>query len=104
MDDIDIQKLVYDHPAFSKVNITADTYPSHPKGITTFGTKAMLVVSADLDEQTVYKIIDTIYHNQKHLQRAHPALSSFTLDSARKSNIRIQLHPGAAKYFSEQGM
>ncbi len=104
MNDIDIEKLVIDHPAFAKINIAADTYTSHPKGVTTFGTRAILVASADLDEQTVYKIIDAIYSNQKHLKRAHPALSSFTLDAARKNDIGIQLHPGAAKYFSEHGL
>ena len=103
MNDIDIEKLVMDHPAFSKINIAADMYTSHPKGVTTFGTRAMLVASADLDEQTVYKIIDAIYSNQKYLKRAHPALASFTLDAARKNDIGIQLHPGAAKYFSEHG-
>jgi TRAP transporter TAXI family solute receptor len=103
MNDIDIEKMVMDHPAFSKINIAADTYTSHPKGVTTFGTRAMLVASADLDEQTVYKIIDAIYSNQKHLKRAHPALSSFTLDAARKDDLGIQLHPGAVKFFSEHG-
>jgi TRAP transporter TAXI family solute receptor len=103
MVDADIEKLVMDHPAFSQINIAADTYTSHPKGVATFGTRAMLVASADLDEQTVYKIIDAIYRNQKHLKRAHPALSSFTLDAARKNDIGIQLHPGAARYFSEHG-
>jgi TRAP transporter TAXI family solute receptor len=103
MNDIDIEKLVMDHPAFSKTNIAADTYTSNPKGVTTFGTRAMLIASADLDEQTVYKIIDAIYSNQKHLKRAHPALSSFTMDAARKNDLGIQLHPGAVKYFSEHG-
>jgi len=104
MNDIDIEKLVIDHPAFSKINIAADTYTSHPKGVTTFGTRAMLVASADLDEQTVYKIIDAIYSNQKHLKRAHPALSSFNMGAIQKNDIGIQLHPGAAKYFSEHGL
>ena len=104
MNDNDIEKLVNDHPAFSKVNIAADTYPSHPKGVATFGTRALLVTSADLDEQTVYKIIDAFYSNQKYLKRTHPALSSFTLDVTPKNDIGIQLHPGAAKYFSEHEM
>jgi TRAP-type uncharacterized transport system substrate-binding protein len=64
----------------------------------------LLVASADLDEQTVYKIIDAIYNNQNHLKRAHPALSSFTLDATPKNDIGILLHPGAARYFSEHGM
>ena len=104
MDDKDIEKLVNDHPAFSKINIAADTYPSHPQSITTFGTMGMLVASEDLDEQTVYKIMDAIYRNPKRLKSAHPALSLFTEDTARKIDGGAQPHAGAAKYFSEHGM
>ena len=101
MDDSDIEKLVNDHPAFWKIDIAANTYPSHPEEVTTFGTRAMLVASEDLDEETVYKIIDAIDSNQKRLSSAHPALSLFSVDTAQKSATGIQLHPGAAKYFSE---
>ena len=104
MDDNDIQKLVNDHPAFWKINIAADTYPSQKEGITTFGTRAMLVASEDLDEETVYQIIDAINSNRERLKSAHPSLSLFPVGAAQKSATGIQLHPGAAKYFSEHGM
>jgi TRAP transporter TAXI family solute receptor len=103
MNDKDIEKLVNDHPAFININIAADTYPSQPKGVATFGTTVSLIASSDLDEQTVYKIVDAIYNNRKQLKRAHPALSLFTVKAAKKSDAGIQLHPGAAKYFSDQG-
>jgi TRAP transporter TAXI family solute receptor len=104
MDDSDIKKLVNDNPAFLKINIADDTYPSQPKGVTTFGTRAMLVASKDLDEQTVYKIIDAIYRNRKRLKSAHPALSLFVGETVQKKDTVIQLHPGAEKYFSEHGL
>ena len=104
MYDNDIEKLVNDHPAFFKINIAADTYPSLPTGVSTLGTRAMLVVSQDLDEQTAYNIIDAIQSNRKRLKNAHPALSSFKLDANRKRYVGIPLHPGAQKYFSEHGM
>jgi TRAP transporter TAXI family solute receptor len=103
MADNDIQKLANDHPAFWKINIAADTYPSISKGVTTFGTRAMLVASEDLDEETVYKIIDAIDNNRKRLKSAHPSLSLFSVAAAQKSATGIQLHPGAAKYFREHG-
>ncbi|MFC1813669.1 TAXI family TRAP transporter solute-binding subunit [Thermodesulfobacteriota bacterium] len=103
MNDKDIEKLVTDHPAFTNINIAADTYPSHPRSVATFGTSVSLITSTDLDEETAYKIIDAIYSNRKQLKRSHPALSSFTLDAARKRNGGIKLHPGAAKYLSEHG-
>ena len=104
MDDNDIQKLVNDHPAFWKINIAADTYPSHSRGIITFGTRTMLVASEDLDEETVYQIIDAIYSNRVRLKGAHPSLSLFSVGAAQKSAIGIQLHQGAGKYLREHGM
>ena len=104
MYDNDIKKLVNDHPAYFKINIAADTYPSLPTDVSTFGTRAVLVVSQDLDAQTVYNILDAIYSNRKRLKNAHPALSLFTLDANLKRYVGIQLHPGAEKYFSEHGM
>ena len=102
--DNDIEELVNDHPAFFKINIAADTYPSLPTSLSTFGTRAVLVVSQDLDDQTAYNILDAIYSNRKRLRNAHPALSLFKLDANRDSYVGIQLHPGAQKYFSEHGM
>lgn len=104
MYDNDIEKLVNGHPAFFKIDIAADTYPALQTGVSTFGTRAVLVVSQDLDEQTVYTIIDAIYSNRKRLKSAHPALSSFNMDAKHNRDIGIQLHPGAVKFFSEYGM
>lgn len=104
MNDSDTNKLVNDHPAFSKIDIAANTYPTYPKAVATFGTRMTLVATEDLDEETVYKIIDAINSNRKRLQSAHPALSSFTVQPAAKKESPIQPHPGAAKYFSERGL
>ncbi|MDX2494437.1 MAG: TAXI family TRAP transporter solute-binding subunit [Desulfuromusa sp.] len=101
MDDNDINKMVNDQPEFWKMELAAGSYPSHPEKVVTFGTRAMLVASSDLDEETVYKIIEAIDKNKKRLASAHPALSLFSVDTARKSADRIQLHSGAAKYFAE---
>ena len=101
MDDGDIEKLVADSAAFWKIDIAADTHSSHPEAVTTFGTRAMLVASEDLDEETVYKIIAAIDKNQDRLANAHPALSFFSVDTAQKGAAGLQLHSGAAKYYSE---
>ena len=101
MDDSDIKKMINDHPAFWRINIAANTYPSHPEEVITLGTRAMLVTSENLDDQTVYQIIQAIDQNQKRLTTAHPALSLFYADSTKNNVAGIQLHKGAVKYFSE---
>ncbi len=102
MDDDDIQKMITGHHAFSSMNITAGIYPTHPESVTTFGTRMMLVSSTDLDEETVYKIIDALYRGRKYLKSAHPALGSLAVSSSDKPDTGVKLHPGAVKYFSEQ--
>jgi TRAP-type uncharacterized transport system substrate-binding protein len=62
------------------------------------------VAPEDLDEDTVYKIIEALHNKQKRLQSTHPALSAFTVRSAGEGDIDLQRHPGAARYFSEHGL
>ena len=103
MNDRDIGKLIKDNPAFAKIDIAADTYASQPKGITTFGTRMILVASENLDDQAVYQIMAAIDSHRKYLRGAHRALADFSV-TAKKINVAgIQLHPGAARYLSAQG-
>ena len=101
MADSDIDSMIDEHPEFWKIELASGIYPSHPGKVTTFGTRAMLVASSDLDQETVYKIIEIIDKNKKQLASAHPALSLFSVDTARKSASGMKLHPGAVKYFAE---
>ncbi len=100
LDDNDIAALVDQHPAFSKFTLLSGTYPSQAEDILTFGTQVLMVASQDLDEETVYTILDGIYKNREKLSHSHPALA---LKKIKKETLAgIKLHPGALKYFSEQ--
>jgi len=102
MDDNDIKKMINGHSALSSMNIAAGTYPAHPGSVTTFGTRMMLISSTDLDEETVYKIIDALYGGRKYLKSAHPALGTLTVSLSEKPDAGVKLHPGAIKYFAGQ--
>jgi len=104
MDDMDVEKLITDHQAFSRTQIKGGTYLKHKENLATFGTSVLLVASGDLDDLTVTKIMDAIYSNQQQLTRAHPALSSLAVGKARMKDIGIQMHPGALKYLLEKGL
>jgi TRAP transporter TAXI family solute receptor len=100
MDDPDIDKLVLRHPAFSKFTIPSGTYTGQTTDITTLGTQTLLVASRDLDEETVYNVLDALFSNQKRLSNAHPALSLQKPDITKINRMGINLHAGAVKYFS----
>jgi len=100
MNDNDIAKLVHQHPAFSKFILLAGDYPSQTRDIITFGTQTLVVASQDLDEETVYTILDALYSNRERLSNAHPALALKKPEEI--SRVGIKLHAGALKYFSGQ--
>jgi hypothetical protein len=101
MDDSDIVELVDSQPALSMIDIPAGIYPALQKPVLTFGTTMSLIASASLDEETAYKIMEALDKNQQNLRSTHSALSAFTVGPDRKRTVGIELHPGAAKYFSE---
>jgi TRAP transporter TAXI family solute receptor len=99
MNDRDIDQLVSRHPAFLNVTIPSGTYPEQVTEINTFGTQTLLVASQDLDQETVYEVLDAIFSNQKRLFNAHPALSLQKPDT-KINRMGIPLHAGAVNYFS----
>lgn len=101
LDDGDIEGLVSSDPALWKTEIPAGMYPSNPGKIVTFGTRTMLVVSQDLDQETAYKIIEIIDKNKGYLEDIHQSLGLFSTEVARKNPDGLQLHSGAARYLSE---
>jgi hypothetical protein len=102
MDDSDIVELVDSQPALSMLDIPAGIYTALPKFVLTFGSTVSLIASGSLDEETAYKIMEALDQHQQNLKSTHTALSAFTVGPDRKRTVGIELHPGAAKYFSEQ--
>lgn len=98
--DEDVGKMVGENSAFWETDIAAGTYPAVSTAVTTFGTRAMLVVSEDFDAEIAQKIVEAIYANQDRLKGAHPALRLFDKAEVKQSAVDMQLHPGAESYFS----
>lgn len=83
--------------------IPAGTYPGQNEDIQTVAQPNFLAVRADVDEDAVYQITKTIHENLGFLQAIHKATSAMTLEKAIKG-LPFPLHPGAARYYREQGL
>jgi TRAP transporter TAXI family solute receptor len=83
--------------------IPAGTYPGQAEDINTIAQPNFLATSADLPEENVYQITKTIYENLAFLQAIHPATKAMTLEAAI-AGLPVPLHPGAARYYQEQGI
>lgn len=100
INDLDMKALISADPALWTVELAGGTYPDQPEEIETFGTRTLLVVSADFDEEIADKVVRLIDENKDNLLAAHPALSLFSSPDARESTVGIGFHPSTVRYFS----
>lgn len=83
--------------------IPAGTYVSVDQDLTTIAQPNLLAVSTKVSEEDVYQLTKAIYENLPFLQSIHPATKAMALDKAI-AGLPLPLHPGAAKYYQEQGI
>ena len=83
--------------------IPAGTYPGQDSDVQTVAQPNFLGTHADVDEEHVYLITKTIYENLPFLNGIHPATKVMALEKAI-DGLPAPLHPGAARYYQEQGL
>lgn len=88
---------------WTRFEIPAGTYPGQDKPILTIGQPNFLTVRKDIPEETVYLLTKTIYENLPFLKGIHQATSEMSLERAI-AGLPMPLHPGAARYYQEQGL
>ena len=100
LDQEHIDKLIESSPYYSAYTITADTYGT-PEDCTTVAVGAVVIACNDVSEDAVYDFVSTIFDNKGSLGHAKEA----ELDLEFATSItNVPYHPGAAKYFEEQGV
>jgi TRAP transporter TAXI family solute receptor len=90
-------------PFYATSMIPAGTYPGQDADVEVVVVPNVLVVNGDMDEQLAYDITRIMFEGQADLAAAHPAANDLTLENAVQ-NSPIPYHPGAVRYYEEQGM
>lgn len=92
-------------PFYSQYVIPGGTFKGVDEDVTTFRDAGLWVVSAELDEETVYALTSAIYAEEglAHMKVAAAAAGEMGPDSALVG-IAIPLHAGAAQYWEEVGV
>lgn len=96
-------KLLADYKFFTKFTIPANTYNGQTTDVETLTVKAMLAVNAEMTDELAYDLVKTIYANQARVVAAHNVGKNITKETAL-DGMSITLHPGAEKYFKEEGL
>ncbi len=98
-----LQEINKGYGLWSKYIIPAGTYPGQDNEIKTLAQPNFLAVRNDVDDEAVYKIVKTIYENLEFLNNIHQATKAMTLEQAI-DGLPVPLHPGASRFFREQGI
>ena len=95
-----IDELIALSPYYSPNTIAADTY-GMPEDANTVAIAAVVLARDDASEDAIYTFTKTVFDNMDQLQ--HGKAAELSLEFA-SSITDVPYHPGAAKYFAEQGI
>ena len=99
----EINSYIKTKPFYTKTIIPGGLYKGNENNIKTFGVKAVLVTSSDVDENTVYTIVKQIFENFEDFKKLRPFYSDISKKSLLEG-LSTNLHPGAEKYYKEIGL
>ena len=83
--------------------IPAGTYQGQDADVPTAAVINFLVTHEDVSDETAYQMAKLIFENLDTLKAAHSAAADIKLENAAKDSP-IPLHPGAEKFYKEQGL
>jgi uncharacterized protein len=101
--DEDLARVNQRYPLWSRYTVEANTYPNQPDPIETIAHPNAFAVRADVPDDAVYQITKAVWENLSALHEIHKATSDVALDKAL-IGLGAPLHPGAARYYREQGL
>lgn len=91
------------YPLWKFYELAPGTYPYQEKLVTTASSPNVLVVRDDVPEEIVYEFTKLLWDNLAILQEIHSATKEMSLEKAL-DGIAVPLHPGALRYYLEQGV
>ena len=101
--DEQIEQVNAKYPLWSRYTIPGGTYPNLPEPTQTISHPNVFAVRADIPDEAVYQITRAIFENLAALREIHKATREVTLEKAL-AGLGAPLHPGAARYYREQGI
>lgn len=111
LNDIDIlpiesekmSNILNEYPFYNEIIIPADTYKGQEEDVPTIAANALLVTSANVDEDTIYEITKYLFEKTDEITASHVRGEDITLDTAL-DGVSTPLHKGSIKYFEEVGV
>ena len=105
LDDEHVAKLLELSPYYVKAVIPANTYPGQAEDITTVAVSAVILAANTVSEDDVYKFVKDVFDSAKDGTTASTHAKYAELNVEKGAAITtVPYHPGAAKFFEEEGI
>ena len=98
-----IDRIVKNNPGYIYGKIPASAYKSLDKDIPTLGIVTSMIVHKDLSDDLVYKMTKAFWDNHAEFVKVKSVWKKVILKEA-VNGAAVPIHPGAAKYYKEQGV
>lgn len=95
--------LIDENSFYRTATIPGGMYRGNDSDTGTFGVGATIVTSADVSEDAVYAVVSAVFENFDDFKGLHPAFANLDPKEMATAGLSAPLHPGAAKYYKEQG-
>lgn len=102
IDDEHMEALIEASPYYTPVTIAASVYGTD-EDCQTVAVGAVVIARDDVSEDAVYDVVSTIFNDKEAISQSHDKGNELDLAFAT-SITTVPYHPGAAKYFAEQGI
>lgn len=102
IDDLGAAMLTKQYPYYVKRILPAGIYKGVSADVPTLAVYTMLAASAELDNDTAYRVTKAIFENIKTIAPCHAVGKQIKLGTAL-AGMPIPVHPGAEKYYKEVG-
>jgi len=97
------EKLMSEYPFFAVEVMPANTYNGQTEPYQTVAVQAILIANEELSEEAVYTMTKAFFDNLDAVGESHHKGKSITLENAL-DGITIPVHPGAEKFYKENGV
>ena len=102
IDEEHAKALMDQYGFYTYGEIPGGTYGPVADAVPAVAVMATIIARNDVPEDAVYNLVKGIFDYQEDISAGHDKGKELSLETA-VSGIDIDFHPGAAKYFTEQG-
>jgi uncharacterized protein len=88
---------------YQNSTIPSGTYKGVSEDVPTIAVPNYLVVNEKMDEQLAFDLTKLLFDHKQDLVAVHPEAKNLDPQKAKEVIAPIELHPGAQRYFDEQG-